>query len=1034
MKYRIKIDSRVIGPLTINGIVDLFQSGKLNGKEMCQEFPDGEWKQILSHEKIIKNFNKENKDDGTVIRSFDKVSINNTELDPPKGGVENDKHLEFKYSRKSDEEVISYDELNKKYEEKKELINEEIKSNESNTDVSSEESPKTLDRTVIIKKEEIEEFERTKIIPKIENEALSIEVEETSVEDIVDDVEEVDVNDSTQAISLADLKNLQREKKESENLIVTIDENEKKDLEKLEETVTPDKKVAEKKVEKKKMTPIVLFSFIVILGFLFLEEDEKKAFEPKYVKLRAPVTLEVENSPAAKKHYDKGMKEYAKGGYLNKVKSSHHFKKSVENKIKDNPALGMLVLTYGELINNSINKKSSSRNLFNLTKITRAKTYKNTNVAIGTALFYKYAKKQQTALNVIENYLRISKPTLKLFGVYMDLAIDSGDLVQAKKIFDKVSGYPDKPIEIYLAMSKYHSLDENYEEGKKVIKEGLSKYGNSVALLLEYASYFLRDEKIKSYTKLLKRVEALSYEGSPVYFAKYLEYVALLSALNKDNEKAALLFRTALKINNSESLRGKLASLEIGGGKVSESLILESKSIDLVRKSKKLVKLKEWDKAFRTALAATNLGISYLPAELNLVRLQIKRGFYEFSINNLEKLKEKYPRSSYVKFYLLEALTKANKLSEAQKLVSYITTTQEQNINYYSVVGRYYNKAKKTILAVRYLSKSVTINPLKDEDYYLMAQIYMKSRQYKEAKSRINDAIDLDPLNIDYISTYSKIVYELDGAETAIGYLREQLKTHVDNPKLLGNIASYYYESGQVSRFEDTKKQILKLSSKDENFYKFLIEASRIEENDNAVVENAEKLLTINPGDLTTRILLSNYYARTGTYNKALLELDEVILRLSTYPRAYYYKAKVYIKMRDYKRAKKAAELEISNNPTLYNGWYIMGETYRLTGNYKAAIKNLEKSISIMPKSVEALKSLGWIKLSQRFYDIARELYLRAKKGAPNDPEIRKQLALIYRGIGQSGLAVEEYQTYLKLYPNAPDRKIILQQINALSR
>jgi tetratricopeptide (TPR) repeat protein len=77
---------------------------------------------------------------------------------------------------------------------------------------------------------------------------------------------------------------------------------------------------------------------------------------------------------------------------------------------------------------------------------------------------------------------------------------------------------------------------------------------------------------------------------------------------------------------------------------------------------------------------------------------------------------------------------------------------------------------------------------------------------------------------------------------------------------------------------------------------------------------------------------------------------------------------------------------------------------------------------------------LGGIKLSERFYDVARELYLRAKREAPNDPEIRKQLAMIYRGIGQSGLAIEEYQTYLKLYPNAPDRNVITQQIRILSR
>ena len=78
--------------------------------------------------------------------------------------------------------------------------------------------------------------------------------------------------------------------------------------------------------------------------------------------------------------------------------------------------------------------------------------------------------------------------------------------------------------------------------------------------------------------------------------------------------------------------------------------------------------------------------------------------------------------------------------------------------------------------------------------------------------------------------------------------------------------------------------------------------------------------------------------------------------------------------------------------------------------------------------------SLGWIKLSQRDYDIARELYLRAKRQEPSNPQIRKQLGFIYQGIGQSGLAIEEFSTYLKLFPNAPDRAQVQNQIRALSR
>jgi tetratricopeptide (TPR) repeat protein len=196
----------------------------------------------------------------------------------------------------------------------------------------------------------------------------------------------------------------------------------------------------------------------------------------------------------------------------------------------------------------------------------------------------------------------------------------------------------------------------------------------------------------------------------------------------------------------------------------------------------------------------------------------------------------------------------------------------------------------------------------------------------------------------------------------------------------------------------------------------------------------AKELIEINPGDVKTRMLLGRSLAQVGRYDEALSALDGVTKRLSTYPQVYYLKAKVYLKIKNYKKAMEAGEMEKKNNPKIYHGHYILGETERLIGKYSKATKNLERAISIEPRNVESLMSLGWIKLNQSRYDIARELYLRAKKKAPSNPNIRKQLAFIYQGIGQGGLAVEEFKTYLKLYPNAPDRTQIQNQIRTLSR
>lgn len=1056
-KYRIKLSNgRIVGPFKLAQIGELYSKGHIEGSEVAQVFPTGDWKkinQIADIKKLLQKLasgqmieEQSSSSDSTIARislvkkneQARKTKKENAQkeklkkLEELSEDAQKEEHKEFKFTREEPSQLVDYDELEKKY------------GGPEEADEPEEEPEDQVEKTVVIKRPKLDEVDKTKVNPealkwlKEQEEKKKLEEqkkleEERRVEEAKEEEEEIDFDESTQFIDGSALVSLKREARALERQI----EEEKKVTEKKEKTeVFEYDEEEEEKPKKKGMSPIVAIAFIAIIWFVLDDDPKQKNFEPQYLKITAPITYEVEDAEKSQLAFRKGLESYRRATYLSKVEAVAYFKESIEYKFKNNPALGFLILTYGELFHNVSNKSKGSSIIFNLIKITRSKVLKDVNIAIGTALFYRNNQKENSAINLIENYLRVGKPNLKLLSLYLDLAIDVGDLIQAKKILTKIEKFPDLPLEAYLAISRFHTLDERYELGQKTIEDGLQKFPSSVALLLSYSDYLLRSENFKKYASVLKQVEKLSYEGSPSYYANYLENVGILAAYNKDVKKAALLFRLALKINDTNRLRSKLASLEVGGGKVAERIILESKALDLIRRSKKLAKKKKWEEAFRVAIEATDLEISFLPADLHLADLQIKRGFYESAIDTLTFLRKEYPRNPNASFMLVRALYEANKIDEAQLEVGTISNSKlRQHKLYESVVGHYYERAKRYPLAIKFLNQSVARNPLRDQDYFLMAKIYSRSRQYKESKAKLAEAITLDPLNIEYKSLYAEILFELEGAETAIGYLQNELDNdHKDNPRLMGDIATFYYRNGQYAQFKEMKEKVENLNSEDPGFYDFLIRAAKIEENQENIIKNAVSLLEINPGDVKTRMLLGKSYAAVGQYSKALDVLDGVTKRLSTYPGVYYLIAKVYLKTKNYKEALAAAKKEKENNPKIYQGYYILGETQRLIGEYNDASKNLEQAISIDPRNVESLMSLGWIKLSQRNYEIARELYLRAKKQEPANPQIRKQLGFIYQGVGQSGLAVEEFRTYLKLFPNAPDRKQVENQIRALSR
>ena len=76
-----------------------------------------------------------------------------------------------------------------------------------------------------------------------------------------------------------------------------------------------------------------------------------------------------------------------------------------------------------------------------------------------------------------------------------------------------------------------------------------------------------------------------------------------------------------------------------------------------------------------------------------------------------------------------------------------------------------------------------------------------KNNRFKESKSLIIQAIELNPGIVSYRSLYGYILYQLDGADVAIGYVRKLLKEFKDHPRLLGDIAKYYYKRRTTKAF-----------------------------------------------------------------------------------------------------------------------------------------------------------------------------------------------------------------------------------------
>jgi tetratricopeptide (TPR) repeat protein len=1041
-KYNIKLkNNRIVGPFVKEQIGALYLRGQIDGSEEFQLFPEGQWGplekltelysfflELINRQYTLADLERTG-EDLTVVKILAAKNPGNAD-NIPSDQEEKRKLKEFQYPKGGVNPVSTQAEESPK---------EEARNVDKTKLVRVAPPENKYDKTIKIKMD----------APPLEAKDLNNSPDQSPISVITTEPEKqlvpVDFNEKTQIVDvkelMPDIKNIaQQAEAELEQQIKLANEPPK-----IKEEIIPAPVVRPADLKRPINRKRLIIFAVTILGLMiiFSTNAPKQAtytnIPYNVPQLVFPISDEYADDLKAKEFLEKAKAEVEKNKYLSLIKAAFYYKISLEKRFKDNEALGKLILTYSKLFPNirPDDKVKEAGVIVKLLEIAQKQMLTDANVNMGAAQFFVAYGRNQTAINTLENFLRVNKPKSdqwpSFLAIYLNAVLKVSDMVKAKGIFDKIVELKIPSIDSALAAAKFLIMNKEFDRAKEIIVQVLKKFPDSVPLYLELADYTFRNKDYEQYEVILKKILELEAENCPLYVAKYYEQMGMLYATKKNVKTTAFFFKKALAINESDELRSKLAALDLGGGQKVEELILESKIIELVRMSKVQAQNKNWEDAFRLAIEAADISEHYIPSQLWLADIQVQRGFYKSAIQTLLSLLKEYPMHPGINFSLAKAYVEARLLDEADKQLQKIAqTTLNNKPEYASLLGQVYAKKGSPALAARWLQEAINRNPMSDQDNYLLAQVFFKANKFDKSKMLINKAITLNPEEIEYHSLYAKILYELETTDAAIGYLRDLESKYPNNSRILGDIATLYHRSGQIKMFNEYHKKVKALPAPDINFYLFLIQSANTEEKAQDVVNYSLELLKLVPGDLDVRMNLAEYLFDQRRYEEAKDIFIEIYNRLPSYPRVNYFLSTIYLLKTDLKKAQEFAEEEVKYNPRLEAGYISLGAIYTKTDQYPQAIREFEKALSINAESVEALFQLADIKFRQRDYNMAREYYQRVLKKEQRKAEAHRQLGYIYRSVGQGRLAIESLKVYLDLYPNAPDRARIEKEIEQL--
>ncbi len=1071
-KYRLRRpDGRLLGPFDERQLLDLKRLGHILGDEEAQVYPTGNWIEIDKapfYQELIKEDHtsilpQENQSkDGTFV--FDLTKIKNQKKEKE---IESYQNEQIPSKEQLSETIIltstnnlkvsakgDGSQTNKIIEQIKDELDPEFNSHEKT--IINPEAQKEIEKIRRAQAEEAaKRFAEEKEIKRQEEEAKLFELA------LADHTSTDLTNETTQVINLREPQilemaisgesEIEEEMRGIQEKNLEIEEDKDQSLEQQEE---------ELKKNKKKRTIISVAAIIVICAILFPEKKEKKkTFKHLEPKIIFPIPFDVSDYEKAQAEFNRGISAFNSGTYQGLIKAGLAFKASYENnhesnyenldKIKDEKekselavrysksldALGFMFRSYGEQLKNSRTKMSDIQTLFQIIQSKRPYLLKDPNGVIGLNLFYDAIQKPDTSIDVIDKYLKLNSKnvTQDLFAFYVLSLLKQGRVDLAKQFYQALLKAGIKNAYAYSAILEYQELNQETEKFKQYLEEALKKFPRKTSFILMKAEDLVEENKFKEAATYLKKAEDLGLDNSNFNRGKYYELYGLIMAARNKTKEATDLLSKSLELKNSYALRMKLASLTDGKNTDTSALINKSKAVKFLLDGQNFLNEKKYNLALSYAAKATEAFPEYVPAEVFLSKVQLRLGLAQEGIKTLEKIAEKNSRSKFVNLALVDAYIDTYKFNDAKKRIQTIASLKLQDTwEYASANARLFYKMGDLLQAMSWLKTSISLNPINDTDIFLMAQILLKKANFDKARIYLNKCMEIDPMNADYRIAYSKLLYETEDDRAAIGYLLSLKDVFGASPKILSEIAIFYYRSGKVKDFIDIKKQLEKEFSTDKNFYEFLIKSAQIDDRQNEVPSLVEKLLEIEPGELEYMMIAGRSLFESGKLVDAAKWFKRIRDKLPTYPKVLFYMAKIDHLSGDSDSALKKIQENIKANGETDDDLVFMAEIHLEKNNDNESEIFFKKAQKINPRSYEAIIGLADLSIKKSNIDFALDLYKSAIKLRQDEPAVHKKIGDAYRQLGQGALAIEAYKLYLDMEPNSIHKNNIESYINMM--
>ncbi len=796
----------------------------------------------------------------------------------------------------------------------------------------------------------------------------------------------------------------------------------------------PVSKLSKKQKTKSIQIPLILGAVaILFIVVAYLIPERASIGKPHLLVPRASNSASM-SSKDVSAGIQKAIHEYEKDTFESYLEAQNKLVAVIEGSPQNIDARGSLCLVYKELWPFVKQDAQDMDAVFNMSKATRSLDPTGINGVYCEAIKLMTLGKYKEARGVIEYAL--NQPQMStapvLYQLKAELLFEEKDIRTSILYVDKAKQLWPEWVKATFDAGKYQARNDQPAEAVKSFKQALQlnplhrKSQIELGIIL-FKNFHQSDAALAQLSAAVSSVSKIpNADVSQAHF-----FLSLIYAEKKNFAQAKEHAQEAFRLNPSDSQTKELVtklggSTNLPGGSSGDSELVFLGD-QHQRTGNCLAAQAEYKAAFE--LDSTN-AVAALKAARCLWQLNQSSDAIQWlkkAIKSDSKLTAAYVLMADYQSERFDYIGAMQTLNKASQLFP----NNYEVLRGYGLVEYRRNNMKD---AIGYLQRANKIFENDIETLILLAKAFMASGDYASAQKASVRAIELDSTSTEAQIVYARILTQFQGLETGILYLKDLINKFSYTLDFRLALADLYREQERASQAQKIYEQLIDVDPRNKKARLGLGQSLQAQGIFDKALKQYLAASVTDPSDMEGLFRAGLVYIDIHKYSDAITQLKRSQVVNPLYPRLNYYMGRAYFLNGDYEHALTAAMEERKINPNLADSYILAAEIYTQTKQFQKCASEYQQAIKLRPQGAELYVKMARCYRQSGSPDIAESMLGIAANQESGLPEIYKEQGAVYETKGDIRAAVQAYNKYLTLSPNAPDRHEIEARITMISK